>query len=61
MIYNMFQSQVIDIQVFSVEFTGVPSSYGTRLFFRRGICLVGGRLAMAGEGSDCGTVPVNKS
>jgi hypothetical protein len=49
MIYNMFQSQVIDIQVFSIEFTGVPGSYGTRLFFPAQN-MSGGRLPRHGRG-----------
>ena len=61
MIDNMFKFQVIEVQVFSLEFTGVAGANGTLLPFQAQNML-GGRFFRHGRGAvwDFGMVPVNK-
>ncbi len=61
MIDNMFKFQVIAVQVFSLKFTGVVRSDGTRLPFQAQNML-GGRFFRHSRGAvwDFGMVPVNK-
>ena len=61
MIDNMFEFQVIEIQVFSPKSTGVAGSEGALLPFQARN-LPGGRFFRHGRGAvwDFGLVPVNK-
>jgi hypothetical protein len=61
MIDNMFEFQVIGVQVFSLKFTGVAGFNGARLPFQAQN-LPGGRFFRHGREAvwDFGMVPVNK-
>jgi hypothetical protein len=61
MIDNMFKFQVIEVQVFSLKFTGVAGANGAPLTFRARNS-VGGRFFRHGRGAvrDFGMMPVNK-